>query len=74
MYPGLPESDPLVLELLLLWLVGLGQEKSDAMTPAVRHEWPEWLEQALSAMPDAERDALAGKTVSTHCPASALPR
>jgi threonyl-tRNA synthetase len=24
MYPGLPESDPLVLELLLLWLVGLG--------------------------------------------------
>ena len=40
-------------------LKAAGQEKSDAMTPAVRHEWPEWLEQALSAMPDAERDALA---------------
>lgn len=40
-------------------LKAAGQEKSETMTPAVSHEWPEWLETALAAMPDADRDALA---------------
>lgn len=40
-------------------LKAAGQEKSETMTPAVSHEWPEWLETALTAMPDADRDALA---------------
>lgn len=40
-------------------LKAAGQAKSETVTPAVRHEWPEWLEAALSAMPDSERDALA---------------
>lgn len=40
-------------------LKAAGQEKSDSMTSAVRHEWPEWLEAALATMPESERDALA---------------
>jgi 16S rRNA (cytosine967-C5)-methyltransferase len=40
-------------------LKAAGQSVSDTISPAVRHEWPEWLEAALSAMTDAERDALA---------------
>ena len=40
-------------------LKAAGQEKSDMITSAVRHEWPEWLEAALSVMPDVERDTLA---------------
>lgn len=40
-------------------LKAAGQVKSDTMTPAVRHEWPEWLEEALITLPEAERDALA---------------
>lgn len=40
-------------------LKAAGQAKSETVTPAVRHEWPEWLEAALSPMPEAERDALA---------------
>ncbi len=40
-------------------LKAAGQQLSEVATPAVRHEWPEWLEQALAAMPDAERDALS---------------
>ena len=37
-------------------LKSAGQEKGSA---AVRHEFPDWLESALSAMPADERDALA---------------
>jgi 16S rRNA (cytosine967-C5)-methyltransferase len=40
-------------------LKAAGQEKETSLSPALRHEWPEWLETALIAMPDAERDALA---------------
>lgn len=41
-------------------LKAASQQKSEsANLPAVRHEWPEWLETALSALPDVERDALA---------------
>lgn len=40
-------------------LKAAGQAKLETVTPAVRHEWPEWLEAALSAMPDGDRDALA---------------
>lgn len=37
-------------------LKSAGQTKGDA---AVRHEWPDWLEAALSSMPLEETDALA---------------
>lgn len=37
-------------------LKAAGQAKGDA---AVRHEWPNWLEEALAAMPAEETDALA---------------
>lgn len=40
-------------------LKAAGQEKETSLSPALRHEWPKWLEAALIAMPDAERDALA---------------
>ena len=44
-------------------LKAAGQEKTpESQSPAVRHEWPTWLEEALAAMPsmpDSERDALA---------------
>lgn len=41
-------------------LKAAGQEKaSESNTPALRHEWPQWLEEALIALPDSERDALA---------------
>ena len=41
-------------------LKAAGQGKTaESQSAAVRHEWPEWLEAALVAMPDAERDALA---------------
>lgn len=40
-------------------LKAAGQKLSETATPAVRHEWPDWLESALSAIPDAERDALS---------------
>lgn len=44
-------------------LKAAGQEKTpESQSPAVRHEWPTWLEEALAAMPsmsDNERDALA---------------
>ena len=44
-------------------LKAAGQEKTpESQSPAVCHEWPTWLEEALAAMPsmpDSERDALA---------------
>lgn len=40
-------------------LKAAGQELSGTLSPAERHEWPEWLEQALSTMPDSDRDALS---------------
>lgn len=40
-------------------LKAAGQKLSEAAAPSVRHEWPEWLEEGLSAMPEDECDALA---------------
>ena len=40
-------------------LKAVGQELSGTLSAAEGHEWPEWLEQALSIMPDSDREALS---------------
>lgn len=40
-------------------LKAAGQELTGSMATAVRHEWPAWLEEALVAMPEPDRDALS---------------